>query len=72
MTPEDGLFNVCTLALPIFYNTSSRQTKASIIRDLVSAVTRVSPDVISNLVNSTLPIVASTLEKAGVFNLNVY
>ncbi|KAM6489252.1 malate dehydrogenase [Amanita muscaria] len=47
-------------------------TNASIVRDLASAVARVAPDahilVISNPVNSTVPIVASTLEKAGVFN----
>jgi malate dehydrogenase len=49
-----------------------RQTNASIVRDLASAVARVSPQahilVISNPVNSTVPIVARTLEKAGVFN----
>jgi len=47
-------------------------TNASIVRDLASAVGRVAPEahilVISNPVNSTVPIVASTLEKAGVFN----
>ncbi|KAF8905801.1 NAD-malate dehydrogenase [Gymnopilus junonius] len=47
-------------------------TNASIVRDLAAAVGRVSPDahilVISNPVNSTVPIVAGTLEKAGVFN----
>ncbi|KAH8115739.1 NAD-malate dehydrogenase [Phellopilus nigrolimitatus] len=47
-------------------------TNASIVRDLAAAVARVSPDahvlVISNPVNSTVPIVASVLEKAGVFN----
>ncbi|KAH8106329.1 malate dehydrogenase [Cristinia sonorae] len=47
-------------------------TNASIVRDLASAVGRVAPDahilVISNPVNSTVPIVAATLEKAGVFD----
>ncbi|KAG6861431.1 Malate dehydrogenase, cytoplasmic [Termitomyces sp. Mi166 len=47
-------------------------TNASIVRDLAAAVGRVSPDahilVISNPVNSTVPIVAATLEKAGVFH----
>ncbi|KAE9406152.1 malate dehydrogenase [Gymnopus androsaceus JB14] len=47
-------------------------TNASIVRDLAAAVARVSPTahilVISNPVNSTVPIVASTLEKAGVFD----
>lgn len=47
-------------------------TNASIVRDLASAVARVSPSahilVISNPVNSTVPIVAATLEKAGVFD----
>ncbi|KAF8627317.1 hypothetical protein AX15_004437 [Amanita polypyramis BW_CC] len=47
-------------------------TNASIVRDLASAVARVSPKahvlVISNPVNSTVPIVARTLEKAGVFD----
>ncbi|PPQ82825.1 hypothetical protein CVT25_009200 [Psilocybe cyanescens] len=47
-------------------------TNASIVRDLAAAVARVAPEahvlVISNPVNSTVPIVAATLEKAGVFN----
>ncbi|KDQ28709.1 hypothetical protein PLEOSDRAFT_1088858 [Pleurotus ostreatus PC15] len=47
-------------------------TNASIVRDLAASVARVSPEahilVISNPVNSTVPIVAATLEKAGVFN----
>ncbi|EJD00775.1 NAD-malate dehydrogenase [Fomitiporia mediterranea MF3/22] len=47
-------------------------TNASIVRDLASAVARVSPEahvlVISNPVNSTVPIVASVFEKAGVFD----
>ncbi|KAN0097956.1 malate dehydrogenase [Tylopilus felleus] len=47
-------------------------TNASIVRDLASAIGRVSPTayvlVISNPVNSTVPIVASTLAKAGVYN----
>ncbi|EMD31749.1 NAD-malate dehydrogenase [Gelatoporia subvermispora B] len=47
-------------------------TNASIVRDLAAAVARVSPQahvlIISNPVNSTVPIVASVLEKAGVFD----
>jgi len=47
-------------------------TNASIVRDLAQAVARVAPEahilVISNPVTSTVPIVAATLEKAGVFN----
>jgi malate dehydrogenase len=47
-------------------------TNASIVRDLAAAVARVAPTahilVISNPVNSTVPIVAATLEKAGVFD----
>jgi malate dehydrogenase len=47
-------------------------TNASIVRDLAKAVAANAPDahilVISNPVNSTVPIVAATLEKAGVFN----
>ncbi|KAF9530961.1 malate dehydrogenase [Crepidotus variabilis] len=47
-------------------------TNASIVRDLAAAVGRVAPDahilVISNPVNSTVPIVAATLEKAGAFD----
>jgi len=47
-------------------------TNASIVRDLAAAVARVAPNahilVISNPVNSTVPIVAATLEKAGVFD----
>jgi malate dehydrogenase len=52
--------------------TSFIQTNASIVRELASAVARVCPTahvlVISNPVNSTVPIVAGTLEKAGVFD----
>jgi malate dehydrogenase len=48
------------------------QTNASIVRDLATAVANVAPTahvlVISNPVNSTVPIVAATLEKAGVFD----
>jgi hypothetical protein len=47
-------------------------TNASIVRDLAAAVARVAPTahilVISNPVNSTVPIVAETLKKAGVFD----
>ncbi|TCD69188.1 Malate dehydrogenase, cytoplasmic [Steccherinum ochraceum] len=47
-------------------------TNASIVRDLASAVGRVAPEahilVISNPVNSTVPIVAATLEKLGVYD----
>ncbi|EGO30153.1 hypothetical protein SERLADRAFT_364386 [Serpula lacrymans var. lacrymans S7.9] len=47
-------------------------TNASIVRDLATAVARIAPTahilVISNPVNSTVPIVAATLEKAGVFD----
>lgn len=47
-------------------------TNASIVRDLASAIGRVAPTahvlVISNPVNSTVPIVASTLAKAGVYD----
>lgn len=48
------------------------QTNASIVRDLAAAVARVAPKahllIISNPVNSTVPIVAETLKKAGVFD----
>ncbi|KAN0140102.1 NAD-malate dehydrogenase [Lactarius tabidus] len=47
-------------------------TNASIVRDLAASVGRIAPEahilVISNPVNSTVPIVAKTLEKAGVFD----
>jgi malate dehydrogenase len=47
-------------------------TNASIVRDLAAAVARVAPSahvlVISNPVNSTVPIVAATLEKASAFD----
>ena len=47
-------------------------TNASIVRDLAAAVARVSPMahilVISNPVNSTVPIVSAVLEKAGVYD----
>ncbi|KAJ7771292.1 hypothetical protein DFH07DRAFT_953462 [Mycena maculata] len=52
------------------------QTNASIVRDLAAAVARVALTacvlVISNRVNSTVPIVAATLEKAGVFASSVH
>ncbi|OBZ66558.1 Malate dehydrogenase, mitochondrial [Grifola frondosa] len=47
-------------------------TNASIVRDLAAAVARVSPQahvlVISNPVNSTVPIVSAVFEKAGVYD----
>jgi malate dehydrogenase len=47
-------------------------TNASIVRDLAAAIGRVAPDanilIISNPVNSTVPIVAEVLKKANVFN----
>jgi malate dehydrogenase len=47
-------------------------TNASIVRDLATAIGRVSPKahilVISNPVNSTVPIVAATLAKSGAYN----
>ena len=47
-------------------------TNASIVRDLATAVARVAPKahilVISNPVNSTVPIVSAVLEKAGVYD----
>ncbi|KNZ76860.1 Malate dehydrogenase, mitochondrial [Termitomyces sp. J132] len=61
---------VIPAGVPLILN-SKFQTNASIVRELAAAVGRVSPDahilVISNPVNSTVPIVAATLEKAGVF-----
>jgi len=47
-------------------------TNASIVRDLAAAVARTSPEahvlVISNPVNSTVPIVSAVFEKAGVYD----
>ena len=47
-------------------------TNASIVRDLAEASAKYCPDahflIISNPVNSTVPIFAETLKKAGVFN----
>jgi len=47
-------------------------TNASIVRDLATSVARITPEahilVISNPVNSTVPIVAATLEQAGVLD----
>ncbi len=70
---RDDLFNVCNLQF--VYHTAltiCMQTNASIVRDLAASVGRVAPEanvlVISNPVNSTVPIVAKTLEKAGVFD----
>jgi malate dehydrogenase len=69
---RDDLFNVRRVDLVQYHWLIYEQTNASIVRDLASAVARVSPEahilVISNPVNSTVPIVARTLEKAGVFN----
>ena len=48
------------------------QTNASIIRDLSTSISRVSPNahvlVIANPVNSTVPIVSAVASKAGTFN----
>ncbi|VDC04018.1 unnamed protein product [Peniophora sp. CBMAI 1063] len=47
-------------------------TNASIVRDLAAAIARVAPEacvaVISNPVNSTVPIVAETFKKAGTYD----
>jgi malate dehydrogenase len=47
-------------------------TNASIVRDLAKSITENAPDahvlIISNPVNSTVPIVASVFEKAGIFD----
>lgn len=71
---RDDLFNVRILFSYPKQRISQNffQTNASIVRDLAVAIARVAPSanvlVISNPVNSTVPIVASTLGKAGVFN----
>lgn len=48
------------------------QTNASIVRDLAAAVARVAPEahllIISNPVNSTVPIVSEVLKAAGVYD----
>ena len=48
------------------------QINAGIVRDLASAVAQYAPKaficVISNPVNSTVPIVAEVMKKAGVFD----
>ena len=69
---RDDLFNVSFPQSVFVRRLIYSQTNASIVRDLASAIGRVSPTayvlVISNPVNSTVPIVASTLAKAGVYN----
>ena len=70
---RDDLFNVCTSSSScLWVLIVCTQTNASIVRDLAASVGRVAPEanilVISNPVNSTVPIVAKTLEKAGVFD----
>ena len=69
---RDDLFNVSTRRRVFVQRLMFSQTNASIVRDLASAIGRVAPTahvlVISNPVNSTVPIVASTLAKAGVYN----
>ena len=51
---------------------TSAQTNASIVRDLAAAVARVAPEahllIISNPVNSTVPIVSEVLKSAGVYD----
>lgn len=70
---RDDLFNVSAHhhASPSVYS-DYLQTNASIVRDLASAISKTAPKahilVISNPVNSTVPIVASTLQKAGTFD----
>ena len=65
---------MCVKTLQLHYSLAHEndQTNASIVRDLAAAIGRVAPKahilVISNPVNSTVPIVAATLEKAGVFD----
>ena len=50
------------------------QTNASIVRDLAKAAAKVAPKahmlIISNPVNSTVPIVAEVYKKAGVYDPN--
>ena len=72
---RDDLFNVRTHQTcehKLFLTVLLSQTNASIVRDLATAVAATSPKahilVISNPVNSTVPIVARTLENAGVFD----
>jgi malate dehydrogenase len=70
---RDDLFNVCSCTSFLIVDLIvCTQTNASIVRDLAASVGRVAPEahilVISNPVNSTVPIVAKTLEKAGVFD----
>ncbi len=71
---RDDLFNVSipTLTVPTHLTNSYTQTNASIVRDLASAVARVSPEahllIISNPVNSTVPIVSEVIKKAGVYD----
>jgi len=49
-------------------------TNASIVRDLVAAMAEVAPKafvaIISNPVNSTVPIASEVLQKAGVYDPN--
>ena len=61
---------------PLYYSSSSSlfntQTNASIVRDLAKVAAKVSPKahmlIISNPVNSTVPIVAEVFKKAGVYD----
>jgi len=71
---RDDLFNVSNSSFPVRASPSNTalQTNASIVRDLAAAVARVAPKahllIISNPVNSTVPIVSAVLEKAGVYD----
>ena len=76
---RDDLFKVC---LSIFLHTYrdidslTRKINANIIRDLATGIALTSPKafilVISNPVNSTVPIVAEVLKKHGVFDPKRY
>ena len=76
---RDDLFKVCpTISLRAYRDTDSltRKINAGIVHDLATGIALTSPKafvlVISNPVNSTVPIVAEVLKKHGVFDPKRY
>jgi hypothetical protein len=76
---RDDLFKVCpSISLCTYQDTDSltRKINAGIVRDLATGIALTSPKafilVISNPVNSTVPIVAEVLKQHGVFDPKRY
>ena len=73
MTRRDDLFKVrCTRSPYLCSALRIRQINAGIVRDLATGIAKAAPKafvlVISNPVNSTVPIVAEVFKQHGVFD----